>query len=333
MLYVVCVSTAFDRVHRCLYCFCGRFCIYIFLWMMEWVCHSKIQFFFFIFDKLRQKKGPAGTRRIILLFDVVDKYDVFMKFNTHRHGACLRSHEHNNKSMAVYDCVCVLSFFGFYVAIAFRGIFDGGGVRLMMEWWAMGQEYFWRYRCRIVFILSTIVINLVPFLFPAHISFVTRKKKNTITDRPNRIHRCSPDRYNFYNLLSIYRCFSGISVFVWWAHHKLPIRHNIISLANNQHMCAWALSSSSALLCHWNGIFIQFLYMAPYLAHIFEHLLDFLYAIYCDLFLVVVLVMTIPPHLKKRREENHGEKCAGPMCVLSMLVRSYRRSVAVIYIH
>lgn len=139
--------------------------------------------------------------------------------------------------------------------------------------------------------------------------FFCYTKKEEHHHRPTKPHTSMlPDRYNFYNLLSIYRCFSGISVFVWWAHHKLPIRHNIISLANNQHMCAWALSSSSALLCHWNGIFIQFLYMAPYLAHIFEHLLDFLYAIYCDLFLVVVLVMTIPPHLKKRREENHGEK-------------------------
>lgn len=218
MLYVVCVSTAFDRVHRCLYCFCGRFCIYIFLWMMEWVCHSEIQFSSSSF------LINCGRKKVLLVHAVsycclMSSTSTMFSWNSIRTGTG-HAFDHMNTIIKVYDCVCVLSFFGFYVAIAFRGIFDGGGVRLMMEWWAMGQEYFWRYRCRIVFILSTIVINVVPFLFPAHISFVTRKKKNTITDRPNRIHRCSPDRYNFYNLLSIYRCFSGISVFVWWAHHK-----------------------------------------------------------------------------------------------------------------
>lgn len=120
-----------------------------------------------------------------------------------------------------------------------------------IQWWcetddgAMGngrQEYFWRYRCRIVFILSTIVINVVPFLFPAHISFVT-EKKNTITDQPtNHIHRCC--------LIDIIFtiCFPFIDasvlvfvcVCVMSAHHKMPIQHNIISLANNQHMCASA---------------------------------------------------------------------------------------------
>lgn len=187
MLYVVRVSTAFDRVHRCLYCFCGRFCIYIFLWMMEWVCHSGILFFSSSF------LINCGRKKVLLVHAVsyccLMSTSTMFSWNSIRTGTG-HAFDHMNTIIKVYDCVCVLSFFGFYVAIAFRGISDGGGVRLMMEWWAMGQEYFWRYRCRIVFILSTIVINVVPFLFPAHISFVTRKKKNTITDRPNRIHRC-----------------------------------------------------------------------------------------------------------------------------------------------
>lgn len=116
-LYTYFRCIAFDCVHRCLCCLRGQFCI-IFRCMIWWNASviAEILFLFFFsyffpfFDKVRQKKGHAGTQRITLLFDV-DKYNIFYEIQyTRTHLLCLRSHEHNNKSKSVYVMVSV--FFG-----------------------------------------------------------------------------------------------------------------------------------------------------------------------------------------------------------------------------
>lgn len=130
---------------------------------MECVCHSN---FFYIFDKLRQKKRSCWyVPYHIVVWCRQVRY--FHAIHTHTHSWYAFDH------MNIIIKVCPF-FRCFYVAIVFRGIFSSG-MRLMIEWWAMGQEY-----CLVLlpppnlFLYSTIVINVVPFLFPAHISFVTQ---------------------------------------------------------------------------------------------------------------------------------------------------------------
>lgn len=136
MLYVVCVSTAFDRVHRCLYCFCGRFCIYIFLWMMEWVCHSEIQFFSSSF------LINCGRKKVLLVHAVsycclMSSTSTMFSWNSIRTGTG-HAFDHMNTIIKVWPCmtVCV---FCLFLAFMWPLLFVAILVVVWGWWWSDGQ--------------------------------------------------------------------------------------------------------------------------------------------------------------------------------------------------
>lgn len=127
---------------ECVYCIWSCSSLFIlFLWpilhihislsvcMMEWVCHSGILFFSFLINCGRKKVLLVHAVSYCCLMSTSTMFS-WNSIRTHRRarGACLRSHEHNNKSMAV--CVCF--FFWLLCGHCFWWHFSW-----RCEWWAM----------------------------------------------------------------------------------------------------------------------------------------------------------------------------------------------------